>query len=257
MSIALTMTTVPRYYESTLKTHALTKAVNSIYNPNSQCHECASQIVEVFVATIQYGWRLLKNLKLSGTFIFKVIEIRSHQVFRQGRVSLPCPCWFDKLICDILHILKLNTLTQSIWPLTTSILEHHYIQRRSPNGIVSMLDDLQRHVHASCFYLSDIRFCQSLDEYASDIVLSYDNDTWIIGSICRAICDGTYYDAKIVWISRFRRTCRIVYSNWNGWGWEATQYSVLLKNIVMHERDCPQICPSCDKYDNIICDRYI
>ena len=273
-SPASTMITVQQRHGLSLKTRMLSQAVASVkghlaaYIPNCPLHERARQIIEVFVATMRDAYMLLNDLNFSGVFILKVIEVRSDKVFRQGLTNLPCPCWFDKLMCDILEVLQLNTLAHSSWPLTTSVLEYYYHMsfRRPHCTVVAMLDDLQAHIHASRVHLSHIR---SLEERAADTVYDAEYhtpamdiwDPWTVGSMCRATWGGDghahYRDAKIVSISRFRRTCRIVYSTWNGWGWGATQYTVLLKNLIHHASEYPGLCDACDEYDAILCDRYV
>lgn len=252
---------------------AMLRTVN-MYDPREQraCEQRARKILDVIDASIANGNHLLRYVIFAGAFLMKMVEFRREPFFREGRTNMPCPCWFSRAIKDAFDILRLSDLAHTRWPLANSTLEHYYIRGYPHGKLVSVLDHLNAHVHASNIWLSTIRFQRSLEERAGDIVYNMEyvhpsgkrRDSWYIGAPCRTTWSGDdkgfYHDAKIVWISKFRRTCRIVYACWDGWGWETTEYPTLIKNLAEYDHQTPLLCPLCDDYDDthdILCDRYV
>lgn len=230
------------------------RTVNT-YDPREQRARKALEIVD---AVLVHGDQLLRYVLFAGVFLMKMIEFRREPFFREGREDMPCPCKFSQLIKEALVKLRLGELAYAQWPLTSSILEDYYVQDAPKGELIAVLDDIDVHLRASKKYLAQIRFLKSLEQRAEDIVhdLEYihptDNqrDSWYLGATCRATWSGDghafRHDAKIVWISKYRRTCRIVYARWDGWGWETTEYPALVANLKTHENLVSLMCPICD-----------
>ena len=57
-----------------------------------------------------------------------------------------------------------------------------------------------------------------------------------VGHRCRVAFEGYYHAAKITWMSRSRRTCRYVFAEWWGPGWESEEHTAFVKDL--HDYDC-------------------
>ena len=57
-----------------------------------------------------------------------------------------------------------------------------------------------------------------------------------VGYCCRIAFEGYYHAAKITWLSRSRRTCRYVFAEWWGPGWESEEHTAFVKDL--HDYDC-------------------
>ena len=52
-----------------------------------------------------------------------------------------------------------------------------------------------------------------------------------VGYCCRVAFEGYYHRAKITWMSRSRRTCRYVFAEWWGPGWESEEHTAFVKDL--------------------------
>ena len=57
-----------------------------------------------------------------------------------------------------------------------------------------------------------------------------------VGHRCSVAFDGYYHAAKITWMSRSRRTCRYVFAEWWGPGWESDEHTTSVKDL--RDYDC-------------------
>ena len=206
---------------------------------------------------MQGGERLVRNPRFGGMFMAKIVEVRNTDVFQQNHTHLPPPEWFDRPLAFTFHCLGFRRLVETTaWYVANSLLEEFVAEARPTNELT---------YHMSCFlehWIKSVLYRDSIDSLRQgfDRTLETSNatssapgscDPWFVGAICRATWAGDghkyYHDAKITWISRSRRSCRITYSNWDGWGWEETEYTVLMKNIVDPESDEHRYCSCHDE----------
>jgi len=254
----------PRTRSLTAATAAIRHGLNK-FNPNDPPYQRARDIVAVMKVVLSTGRRVLHNHVFAGTVMAKIVDVGSHDIFREGYSDLPCPCWFKIQAADLLELIGLSSLTSAVFPVALSYAAQEVPMpgNKAPT-LVPTLDDLRQHWAQYRKCMSNVRFQQTLEQHAAALVFSpreasqttYD---WHVGQVCLALWPGDGYswwhDAKIVWISRFGRTGRIVYPQWNGWGWERTEHPVILNHLRVHDDTSHLMCAECEEHA-IYCDRY-